>query len=281
SRLVDIGGCGAPLFFAHANGYPVGSYRQLLETLRPQVAVTGMQQRPLWSDEPAPARLDWQQLRDDLLETVAATQPAPVWLMGHSMGAVVATLAGAAQPGLFRGLVLIDPVFFAPEDIRARRALSDEVLNQVPLVARTLTRPQTFSDHASAFAFYRPKRSFQNFTDRALQDYVEASLVPAGPEGWKLAYPPAWEAAAYRSAPEVWEALAAIRLPVLGLRGSSSDVLSEAVFKLWQEAQPHSLLRTLEGGHLLPLEHPRATAEAITAFLQQQDQSASGAHESA
>ena len=268
SRLESHGGEGATLFFAHANGYPVGSYRQLLGLLAPHCTVVGMNQRPIWDLSPAPARLDWHQFCDDLLATLQATQSEPVWLMGHSMGAVVATLAAAQAPEYCKGLVLIDPVFFMPESIPQRQALSDAQLDAMPLVARTLTRPESFDNHDVAFAFYRGKRSFQAFSDDALMDYVTASLAPAADGRYFLRYPREWEAAAYRSAPAVWEALAAITLPVLGLRGEASDVLSAEVFALWGETQSQADLETLAGGHLLPLEQPEPTAASIVSFLQ-------------
>ncbi|MEM0952764.1 MAG: alpha/beta hydrolase [Pseudomonadota bacterium] len=269
NHLEHFSGDGDTLFFAHANGYPVGSYRQLLQALTSCCSVVGMNQRPIWDQSPAPKRLDWQQLSEDLLDTVHATQSEPVWLMGHSMGAVVATLAAASEPEAFRGLVLIDPVFFMPESIPERQAQSDAVLDTMPLVARTLTRPERFDDPQSAFTFYRGKRSFQDFSDSVLMDYSRASLTPAEEGGYRLRYPRAWEAAAYRSAPAVWDALRAISLPVLGLRGETSDVLMPEVFELWGETQPQAALETLTGGHLLPLEYSAETAVRIKQFLKQ------------
>ena len=47
---------------------------------------------------------------DDLVETLEATQAGPVWMMGHSMGAAISTIAAARRPQLFHGLILIDPI---------------------------------------------------------------------------------------------------------------------------------------------------------------------------
>ncbi len=270
--LVPVGGKGPPSVFVHANGYPLGSYRQLLTGLAGTIHITGMNLRPLWSSEQPPQRLDWHQFSDDLITALNARDAAaqgPVWMIGHSLGAVVAMLTAARRPELCRGLVLIEPVFFLPEALALLDGLSDAQLDETPMIARTLTRPERFDTQDEAFAFYRSKRSFAGLSDSVLADYVDASLVPNEAGSFVLAYSREWEAAAYRSAPDVWEALRSITVPVLGLRGESSDVLAAEVMGPWGDAQPQAELLTLAGGHLLPLEAPDVTASVIADFVEQ------------
>ena len=266
-RLEEFGGNGLPIVFAHANGYPVGSYRQFIACLTEHAAVTGFHQRPLWSPETAPARLNWNLFVDDLIETLEATQDGPVWMMGHSMGAAIATLAAAKKPSLFRGLIMIDPLYLLTRRVLAQKVTPLHKLDQMPLVSKTLTRPDRFSSEQEAFDFYRPKRAFSNFSDAVLWDYVRASTKPGEEGELQLAYGREWEAAAYRSAPFIWGAVNKIRLPVLGLRGQTSDTLSEKAFKRWQRLQPQADLRNCQGGHLLPLEYPQQTAQHVIEFL--------------
>ena len=274
-RLERIGpgerGAGEPaggtLVFAHANGYPVGSYRQFLEGLASEFRVIGYYHRPMWSEESAPELLDWNCFTDDLLETLVATQSEPVWMMGHSMGGVVSIQAAARQPELFRGLVLIDPVFPTPQALEAQRKLPAEAREQIPLVRKTLTRPNRFASRQEAFDFHRGKRVFADFSDSVLWDYINAGTRERPGGDYELAYCREWEAAAYRSGPEVWAELAAVKLPVLGLRGDTSTTLSPEAFALWGETQPSAELRNCSGGHLLPLERPGETAATVLEFL--------------
>ena len=266
-RLESFGGQGHPLVFAHANGYPVGSYRELLTRLADHYQVTGIHHRPMWSSETAPELLDWNCFAADLEETVAATQSEPVWMMGHSMGAVVSVRAAASRPDLFRGLILIDPVFMTPETIEARRGMPPEVVDEMPMVRKTLSRPNRFASRQEAFDFHRDKRVFADFSDTVLWDYIRAGTRRNADGEYELAYCREWEAAAYRSAPQVWEELAAVKRPVLGLRGADSTTLSEEAFALWGRTQPHADLRTCAGGHLFPLEHPADTATTVLDFL--------------
>jgi pimeloyl-ACP methyl ester carboxylesterase len=266
-RLEDFGGEGEPLVFAHANGYPAGGYRQFLGCLARKYDVTGLHHRPMWSTESAPEMLDWNCFAADLEETLEATQTEPVWMMGHSMGAVVSVQAAARRPELFRGLILIDPVFMTPQTIEARRRMPREAIEEMPLVHKTLNRPNRFDSQQEAFEFHRGKRVFAGFSDAVLWDYIRAGTRRTEQGDFELAYCREWEAAAYRSAPQVWDELAAVKLPVLGLRGEDSNTLSEDAFALWAQTQPFADLRSCRGGHLLPLEYPEATADTVLDFL--------------
>jgi pimeloyl-ACP methyl ester carboxylesterase len=270
-RLEEFGGEGAPLLFAHANGYPVGSYRLFIEALKPACRVTGFHHRPIWSPEVPPARLNWGRFAADLIETIEATQTEPVWMMGHSMGATIATLAAATHPHLFRGLIMIDPVYMLRRRVAATRLTRQQTLDQKPMIRKTLTRPNRFGSQQEAFDFHRPKRAFSGLTDEVLWDYIRAGTRLGDDGDFQLAFGREWEAAAYRSAPSVWSSVKKIKLPVLGLRGETSDTLSPKAFARWKKLQPQADLRESEGGHLLPLEFPQVTAAQVLDFLQQQE----------
>lgn len=266
-HLESFGGEGEPLVFVHANGYPPGAYRALLERLAGHCAVTALRQRPLWGERTPPARLRWELFTDDLLAAIAHSD-RPLWLLGHSMGAVVSLFAAARAPQRIRGLLLLDPVFLPTRWVLASRLTPRARLQQMPMIRRALARPEQFADAEAAFDFYRPKRAFAGFSDEALRDYVAAGKEPHPQGGLRLAWSGAWEAAVYASAPVVWHRLARVRLPTLGLRGAQSEALSPAAFRRWGRLQPQAELHTCPGGHLFPLEQPAATAERVLGFLQ-------------
>lgn len=63
----------------------------------------------MWSD-PGPARLDGAAIADDLaLALQAAGEKGPLLLVGHSLGALYATIFTKRHPGRVVGLVLVDP----------------------------------------------------------------------------------------------------------------------------------------------------------------------------
>ncbi len=267
-RLESFGGSGEPLVFAHANGYPPGSYRRLLAPLAKHYAVTGFRQRPLWSREPVPARADWHQFADDLIQTLEHGVDKPVWMMGHSLGGVVSLLAALRRPQLFRGLILLDPVFVKTRLVLGLNLTPRARLPNIPMVRRALNRPDRFPDPQTAFEFHRGKRAFNAFDDEALWDYIRSGLKRAQIGGdWELAYSGGWEAAGYSSLPLVWPRLRRLKLPTLGIGGENSDILTPAALRRWARLQPAAELHSVPGGHLFPLEQPDQTAKLALDFL--------------
>ncbi len=269
-RLESFGGSGEPLVFAHANGYPPGSYRRLLALLGEQYAVTGYRHRPLWSREPAPTRANWHQFANDLIQTLERAGAEPVWMMGHSLGGVVAMLAALQRPQLFRGLVLLDPVFAKTRQVLGLNLTPRARLAKIPMIRRALNRPDRFPDPQAAFEFHRGKRAFSAFPDEVLWDYVRAGFKQGAEGDWELAYAGGWEAAVYSSLPLAWPRLPRLRLPTLGIGGDSSDILPAAALRRWARLQPGAELHSIPGGHLFPLEHPDQTAALVLDFLSRQ-----------
>lgn len=269
-RAETFGGSGDALVFAHANGYPPGSYRQLLEPLAAHYSVSAVRHRPLWGAPQPPPRLNWQLFADDLIETLRASHKAPVWLLGHSLGGVVGLLAAAREPALFRGLLLLDPVFLPTRFVAGVALMPRSRLQRMPMIRRALSRPDQFPDAQAAFDFYRGKRAFSGLDDEALRDYVAASTGPTADGDIKLLFPPAWEAGIYGSAPWIWPTLKRVSLPVLGVRGKDSQTLSAAAYRKWGRVQKQAELHTIAGGHLFPLEHPQATADLVLDYLGRQ-----------
>jgi pimeloyl-ACP methyl ester carboxylesterase len=267
-RLEPFGGAGPQLVFAHANGYPPGSYRRFIEPLLQHCRVTAFRHRPLWCERVPARRLSWSHFADDLIHTLESCLEAPVWMMGHSLGGAVAMIAAAKSPHLFRGLLLIDPVFVAARQALLLRLLPRVRVRQQPMVRAALRRPDRFPDQQAAFDFHRARRPCAGIADEVLWDYIRAGTTPEGEGGLRLAFPREWEAGIYASVPWIWPAVRRVRLPTLGLRGESSEVLTPAALHRWGVLQPEAELHTCPGGHLLPLERPESTARYVIDFIE-------------
>lgn len=261
--VLDIGGQGPQLCFAHANGYPPGAYRQLFELLKPHFSIAALELRPLWGGRTPPRRLTWQLFADDMIAVLADRYEAPVWLLGHSLGAVTAALAAARAPERIAGLILLDPVFLPPKLVLMSRMLPIRQRRKIPMVRRALGRPEHFESFEAAFSFYRGKRAFQGLDDEALRDYVESSKALEADGRVRLRYSPEWEAAVYASPPLVKRTLRSLEVETIGLHGRESDVLGRDMVARWRHWQPSARLREAPGGHLFPLERPRETAELV------------------
>jgi pimeloyl-ACP methyl ester carboxylesterase len=264
---LDFGGRGPTLHFAHANGYPPGAYRALLEDLAGDHRVFAVSHRPLWSAGRPEAELKhWDRVAEDLIAFLDGLGGGPVIGAGHSLGATSTMFAALRRPDLFRALVLVDPVFVTPAAAAFLALAPRSAVNRVPVVGAALRRREAFASVDEAFDYYRRKPVFEGLSDAALRDYVEAALRPDG-QGLRLAYPREWEAQLYRTVPWVWHRLGGVTMPVLGLRGARSGTLMPSSFRRWRRLQPHADLQEVPGcGHLAPLELPAEIARRIRAF---------------
>lgn len=260
-------GEGPLLHFAHANAYPPGVYRQFLTELSAGYHVLAMDQRPLWPGEQPEDLHSWHPLADDLVDFLEARGAGEIIGVGHSLGAVITMVAAIRRPVLFRRLVLVDPVFLAPQ-ILAMAAAYPEQAFETPLVQIARKRRYQWPSGEAAFAHLRKKEVFRRFSDAALRDYVEHGLVE-NEHGVHLRFSREWEARFYGMPPlDVWDLVPQIRHPTLAVRAEDSNTLSREAWRLWQELQPEAqFVEIADAGHLVPMERPAELATVVARFL--------------
>jgi pimeloyl-ACP methyl ester carboxylesterase len=265
----EWGGDGAPLHFAHANGFPPPSYRSLLERLTGDFRVVTFGARPLWSDDPPTSLQSWTPLADDLGDALERRGLDGVVGVGHSLGGALTAMAAAGRPGLFSALVLVDPVVFTFPRTWVWGAMKG--LGQggrLPLVRGARRRRGRWPDRATVAAAYREKPAFSGWTDTAFSDYLEAGFV-TDDGGVRLRYPKAWEARIFEVTPaSVWPALRRVDVPVLFLRGETSTTfLVSAATRATREMADARVIELADRSHFLPFEDPDGVAKVIRDFV--------------
>jgi pimeloyl-ACP methyl ester carboxylesterase len=274
----DRGSSGEPMHFLHANGYPPGCYKSLLELLQTQYHVFGMLLRPLWKDSNPSGIQNWKPFSEDLRQFFASTALSarihnPVIGVGHSIGAVVTLRAALRDPGKFRALVLIDPVLFVPSFLVRWQFVRLLGLGDWlhPLIAGTKKRRRTFDNLEKVFRGYRNRNIFRYMSDENLRIFIEGITQPDGAGSYKLVYPPKWEAQIYRTGMQdfdIWRGLPALEVPTLFIRGAETDTFLENAAKFVKRKQPKARVETLERTtHLLPLERPKEVFHIMQSFL--------------
>jgi len=269
--LLQLGGHGPPLHFACANGFPPEVYLDTLARLCEGFRVVSLPPRALWPGIGPPPRTSgtWEGVGADLAHGLATHGLAPVLGVGHSFGAVATLLAAARAPHLFRGLVLLDPTISEPAvmtRLAMLRAGGEDFRSS--LVQGALKRRVHFGTPDEAFAYWREKELFRDWSDRTLGQYVDATLMPpAEGDGWTLRWSPQWEAWYYRSYhTDTWAALGRIpaELPALVVRGATSDTFLPAAENHFRSVRPATSFVEVEGyGHLFPMAVPEATAAIV------------------
>jgi pimeloyl-ACP methyl ester carboxylesterase len=268
--LRPLGGDGPVLVLAHANGFPIGSYRVLAGLLATRFRVMGYEARPLWPGSDPGELRGWTDLGDDLRTVLRGASLSGIVGVGHSVGAVSTILASTRDPDLFRTRVLIDPVLFTGPRARLWGLFQAFGLaSRMSIVRGARQRRESWTDPAEAHQSWAAKPLFARWEPRCLDDYVESGLVPDPHGGFRLRYPRAWEAAIFETTPsDPWPWVREVKSPSLFLRGSDSETfLPEASERVRREVAGCEIREVPGTTHLLPFERPDAVAEAILDFL--------------
>jgi len=269
---IEFGGAGPVLHFAHPNAYPPACFRQFVAPFTERYRVMAMEQRPLWPGAQPESLPDWRAMADDLIAFLDQQGLSQVIGLGHSLGAVLTTVAAARRPDLFCQLVLIDPVFMLPDVLAAIAQIPGGVA-EFPLLAAARNRRYQWPDLQTAFDHYRQKPVFARFSDESLWDYVNNSFAPDDEGLFTLRFSREWEEHLYAQmmglGDRVWEYLPQVTQPTIGVRAAETDTLQREAWARWQQIQPEATFLEVAGvGHMLMMERPLDVAHLILSHLE-------------
>ena len=142
------------------------------------------------------------------------------FLVGHSMGATIMTLAEAIHGPVARRMVLIEPIFL-PGEIYTMGLTID----QHPLASKSIKRKNHWSGPDEAKEYLRSRALFKNWDDEMLDLYVQYGMVPGETGGLNLACHPRREAALFMGSQkhDPWPLLHQVECPVMVMEGEVSD----------------------------------------------------------
>ncbi len=274
--FTDFGGAGQKVHFLHANGYPPLCYEPLIELLKSKYQISAMHLRPLWAGSNPLEIKAWHPLSDDLALYLEEQQDPRAIVIGHSVGAIITLRAAIRAPEMFKAIVLIDPVLFSPRFILTWNITKMLGLGTRlhPLIPFALNRRRKFDDLNRLFLSYRRKTIFRFFSDSALKAYINGIVKPAQPSGFELVYSPEWEAQIYLSGVwkdlDLWRGLPGLKVPTLIIRGDETDTFLSATAEKVKQRRPATTIVSIEKStHLVPMERPQETFQAIETFLEE------------
>ena len=268
----DWGGTGPVLHFAHANGFPPGTYRRLIGELTKRHHVVSMSARPLWPDS-SPVKLrDWSLFAEDLRAELDRHGLRGIISVGHSLGAVTSLLAVASDPGLFSAVVAVDPLILTGSHSLFWGAVKAIGLGErLGLVRGARRRRELFSDRGEARMTYASKRVFAGWDPEVLDDYLDAGMADLPQGGVRLLYPREWEARIFSVAPHnLWAQLRKVSAPTLFVQGENSDTFLDAArVRVEKEVPASSTAVIADSSHFLPMERPTELARVIDEYLEE------------
>ena len=234
-----------------------------------------MPPRALWPGigEPPETPGSWEEYAADIDLGLLEHGISNAILVGHSLGGVASLVAAVRNPGRYRALVMLDPTLLPDRvlvQLRAAKAAGGHRPIADSWAGRARERKNEFATRDEAFAAWRGRTLFEDWSDAALWRYVESGLRPTG-TGFVLRWSPAWEAHDYASIyTESWDEESRIPadLPALVISGGTSDTFGAASAARFKAMAPGAVMETVPGfGHLFPQAAPEETARRIGAWL--------------
>ncbi|EIK94890.1 alpha/beta hydrolase [Pseudomonas sp. M47T1] len=253
-----------PIFFAHANGFPSGTYGKLFAHLAPDFHVTHL---PLHAHDPRfPVSDNWPALIAELVHHLEQ-QAEPVWGVGHSFGGLLHLYAALKRPELYRGVVMLDsPALTRTDQWMIRAAKRFGFIDRLTPAGRTLGRREVFADRDAARSYFSRKALFRDFDPDCFEAYLEHGLC-ADAQGVRLRFNAATEIGIYRSVPHVRPASTRrLQVPLALVHGEHSRVVLPHHARNVRSLR-HGETHRVPGGHMFPLEQPTATADLLKSIF--------------
>lgn len=223
-HVVD-GPTDAPLLISHATGFHGRAYAPVAAALAGEFDAWALDARG-HGITPAPLdwRVDWNSYADDAEASAkwvrdrAGLGDGVLVGFGHSMGGATLLMTALRNPGLFRSLVLFEPIVFPPLD-------DDFDPESSPLAVGARRRLRRFESYDDAIVHYASKPPLNRFTPAALDEYVRGGFAPVDsehPDGpVELTCTPELESATFAMShgAKIWDDLPSIDTPTLVVGG--------------------------------------------------------------
>lgn len=207
---------GPVVLLIHATGFHARCWDQVVKLLPDDYHVYAVDMRGHGRSENVPPYV-WRTFGEDLNELVEHLDLSDAVGVGHSMGGHCVTQVAARAPGVFRRLLLIDPVIFEPDAYASDRNGGFARPEDHP-VSRRRNDWETWEDMYDRF---KDRSPFSLWRDEVLRDYCRFGVVrKASGEGFELACPPLVEASVYlgNTTTDIYKIMPLVQVPVVVLR---------------------------------------------------------------
>jgi len=211
--------------------------------------------------DPRQGGLSWMLLAEDLCRLCDDLNIEMPFLVGHSMGATVMTLAEATHGPRASGLFLIEPIFLPQDFYRMQIQVEDH-----PLASRSIKRRSRWDNPDEAKAYFRGKALFKDWEEEFLELYIAYGTMPGESDELELTCSPEKEASLFMGGMgyDPWPMLPKITCPVWVVEGEKSTNRPYIDLKTAAAKFQRGTYRLInDAGHLIPMEKPCTTIEAI------------------
>ncbi|HOK02873.1 MAG TPA: alpha/beta hydrolase [Spirochaetota bacterium] len=210
--------------------------------------------------------LSWNTLAEDLIHFCKNLKLKESFVIGHSMGATIATLCAGMKQLSPKAMVLIEPIFLPQETYSI-----NITVEQHPLASKSIRRKSHWHSKEEAINYLRSKKLFEEWDDEILDLYVNYGMNHHEDGSLTLKCSPEREAALFMggNAKNPWPLLSHLQCPVLIIEGGMSENRAFIDLKYAASLIPNGHYKMIEeAGHLIPMEEPEETLKAMAEFFE-------------
>lgn len=250
------------LHFVHGNSFPAGTYRALLHYLSSYYDVGALD---VHGHNPHyPVTDNWPHLVQELVDTLKNRYQRPVILVGHSMGGMLSFMLASRFPELVRAVVMIDsPVVAGWRALIVRIFKKFNIGQQYSPARFSEKRKNQWESKEAAYQHFAEKEIFAIWPPKVLEDYIDAGIVAQGGT-FTLRFRREIETQIYLTLPDTLGKIVrqGIRVPLGFVGGIDSIECRQAGLGATKKMVQQHFVQ-IPGGHLIPMECPEQTAQAV------------------
>jgi pimeloyl-ACP methyl ester carboxylesterase len=249
------------IHFAHANGFPAGTYHKLFSFLEDDFEIGYLERHG--HNPKFPVSDNWKFLKDELRAEIEKRYTEKIIGVGHSLGGVLHFLVAVEKPALYRQIILLDaPVISRLSSHSLRIMKLTRLIDRLTPSQMTRVRRNLWQSKEEAFEHFKKKPKFEAFDEDVLRDYIEYGTIRTD-KGFELFFSPKTEAKIYRTIPHHLPSFRGkLKIPTAYIGGHRSKEGELARLSFMKKHFPIDFYQ-IEGSHLFPFEKPFETAELI------------------
>jgi len=263
-RYLEYEGEGPTVLLLHGTGFSPWLWHPIVREFAGEYRIIAPFFCDQRSGDPEKGGIRWMLLAEDLGRFCREITTDRLVIVGHSIGATVASLAEACFGPRAERMLLFEPIYL-PEEFYSM----NPTVEQHPMASKAVKRGNFWRNAAEAKSYFLSRDLFRSWDDEMVDLYVSHALV-AEDHGLRLACSPRQEAALYMgdTRDNPWPLLKNIKCPGLVVEGGRSELkMLLDSGKAARSFQQGSYRCVENAGHLIPMEKPRETLRIIREFL--------------
>lgn len=249
------------IHFAHANGFPGGSYNRMLSHFINDFTVIVVDR--LGHNEKYPVNNNWSNLADEIIDNVEKNSDSPVIGVGHSLGSLVTFIAAHKRPDLFKGVIMLDPPFFwGYAGVLFYLLKITGIADRLTPARKSSGRKSSWTDMDDVKSYFNSRELFRAFDPQSLEYYIKHGVKECE-GGYSLRYEVQKEVKIFQTMPDnISSYKKKLEVPGSIIYGEHSHAVHKRSLQKFIEKHGFNIC-TSPGGHLFPLEKPDQAAEII------------------